>query len=54
MYEAEHAVDEGELSLLTAKDILTSLPEESTDDKICFRGLVQVSTTGAHIAWFFT
>lgn len=35
MYEAEHAVDEGELSRLTAKDILTSLPEESTDDKIC-------------------
>ena len=41
MYEAEHAVDEGELNL-RAKDILTSLSEESTDDKICFSGLVQV------------
>lgn len=41
MYEAEHAVDEGELNL-RAKDILTSLSEESTDYKICFSGLVQV------------
>ena len=41
MYEAEHAVDEGELNL-RAKDILTSLSEESTDDKICLSGLVQV------------
>lgn len=51
MYEAEHAVDEGELNL-RAKDILTSLSEESTDYKICFSGLVQVfhywSTRASH------